>query len=210
MSIALMWLAGCAAEPASRTTRVVSISDAKAPAEPVVRGRVVIEPDEHAARPPAEPSAAVDAAETGEPIVLCSVNVPGVYAEASPFDGGMGVVITTTQAGAVDALRHHAHALASNNRSYALGEEAPATSEGTKAKVDDDPYGKVEDTVGKRGKLVAVRVTVQDIEGGAFMIVAARAPHDHGQLASRIRDDVAKLTEGKCEASESVTAGLGD
>jgi len=137
---------------------------------------------------------------------ICGVNVPGVYAEASPFDGGMGIVITTGDREQVDDLRKLAHAMSGTKATYHAGE--PETDTKTEAPhVDlEEPY--VEEDV--EPPALNVIVTAENIDNGIMLIVSPREAKDAQVLAQRIREDVEELTSGNCPLGEQTIGAVTD
>ena len=182
------WLAGCAhAEPSH---------------SPSDRSEMVSKAHSRLARETA-PSRQ-EARVNDEPTLfrICGVNVPGVYAEASPFDGGMGVVITTGDPEQVDDLRKLAHAMSGTKATYHSGQpelESPPVQH-------DEPYGSIEED--EEPAALNVIVTTENIDNGIMLIVSPREAKDAPVLAQRIRADVEELTSGNCPTGEQTIGAI--
>jgi hypothetical protein len=118
------------------------------------------------------------------PVVdLCRLEIPGARAEASPFDGGIGVVITTEKADEVEALRDLAHRMEGEGASYFLDAQANERS---------------------RRASLRLWVRAQDIDDGVFMMLAAKEADEGDALAGSIRRDVEELNDGACTVADSI------
>jgi hypothetical protein len=110
-------------------------------------------------------------------VALCMAVVPDVRAEVVPFDGGIGVVLTSPDN--AEDLRQQAHAMSGKGTQYAC----------------------------RDGKSVPVSVTTQDIDDGAFVVFAPGTKGDASELADSVREDAEALTSGKCPTGDNtVTA----
>ena len=147
---------------------------------------------ESAAAPAAAPHASNEAPPGDGMMSMCPMSIPGTQVAAGDTSTGEALTFTTTNPEQVPALREKVHAMADmHNRHHASGEEHPGT--------EGMMHGGM---MGDGGMMMQMpppsHAAVEDLPGGARIVVTPNDSADLQRLQSTLRSHAAQMQQHGC------------
>jgi len=131
---------------------------------------------------------------------MCPMRVPGTTVFVSDTEGGVAVVFKTT--GEVTELRHRVRRMAEmHNRHHAEGTMASSKGMmggGRDAGTTPEQGGRGMMMGMSHEGMVPATAGVDDVEGGARLVLTPKDPSQLGSLRTHVHDHAERMTRGEC------------